>query len=80
MIGLLKKIEDVKTVYDLIKDFKDNQVKYYKEYLECKEEDMQDEIDKELEEDNKRKEEVKQIKEKYDISDEDMKILCVTIN
>jgi hypothetical protein len=76
----IEKIEDVKTVYDLIKDFKDNQVKYYKEYLECKEEDMQDEIDKELEEDNKRKEEVKQIKEKYDISDEDMKILSVTIN
>lgn len=67
-----KEDEDCKIGYDTIKDFKENQVKYYKEYLENEEERLQFEIDKELEEENTRKNTVNHIKDKYNISDEDM--------
>jgi len=71
----IDKIEDMKTVYDIISDFKENQVKYYKEFLENEEERLQEEVDEEATEENKREETVTCIKEKYNISDEDMDIL-----
>ena len=71
----IDKIEDTKIVYDRIKDFKDNQVEYYKEYLEREEERLQSDIDEELAEENKKKDIVNQIKVKYNIEDMDMKIL-----
>lgn len=42
----MKEIEDVKEAYDYIKDTKDNQIEYFKEYLEWNEEDLQNEKDK----------------------------------
>ena len=71
----IEEIKDIKIVYDRIKDFKDNQVKYFKEYLECEEERLQEEIDEEVKEKIEREENVNQIKEKYDISDKDMETL-----
>lgn len=55
--------KDIITVYEIIKNFKDNQVEYFKEYLECQEEKLQEEkeeeeaIRKEEEEERKRLEE-----------------------
>lgn len=55
--------ENIITVYEIIKNFKDNQVEYFKEYLECQEERLQEEkeeeeaIRKEEEEERKRLEE-----------------------
>ena len=71
----IEKIEDMKTVYDMIKNFKDNQVEYFKDYLRYEEERLQEEIDEEVKEKIKREENVNQIKEKYNISDKDMEIL-----
>ena len=71
----IEKIEDMKIVYNIIKDFKDNQVEYYKEYLENEEERLQEEIDEEVAEEEKRKETTTCIKDKYNISDEDMELL-----
>lgn len=34
-------LEDTKKVYDYIKDIKDNQVEYFKDYLDCCEEDLE---------------------------------------
>lgn len=45
--------KDIITVYEIIKNFKDNQVEYFKEYLECQEERL--EYEKEEEERIKRK-------------------------
>lgn len=42
----MKEIEDVKKVYEYIKDTKDNQVEYFKEYLEFYETNLQGEKDK----------------------------------
>lgn len=71
----IKEVEDIKIVYDRIKDFKDNQIEYFKEYLECEEERLQEEINEEITEQNEREETINQIKEKYNISDNDMETL-----
>jgi hypothetical protein len=39
-----KHCKDMEVVYNLIKDFKDNQIKYYEEYLENFEEELEEEI------------------------------------
>ena len=67
--------KDIIIVYEIIKVFKDNQVEYFKEYLECQEEKEEEErIEKE------NKDNCVSIKEKYNISDNDMKTLkkCIT--
>lgn len=71
----MEEIKDIKIVYDIIKNFKDNQIEYFKDYLRYKEERLQEEINEEVKEQEERKENVNQIKEKYNISDEDMEIL-----
>lgn len=52
----LEEFEDVKKVYEYIKDTKDNQVEYFKEWLEIYEADLQEEKDKRDKEMAKRKE------------------------
>ena len=71
----IEEIKDIKTVYDMIKNFKDNQVEYFKDYLENEEERLQSDIDEEIEEESKKEEIANQIKNKYSISDEDMEVL-----
>lgn len=71
----IEEIKDIKIVYDMIKNFKDNQIEYFKEYLECEEERLQEEINEEITEQNEREETINQIKEKYNISDNDMETL-----
>lgn len=44
--NFIKEIADVKNVYEYIKGVKDNQVEYFKEYLEFYESELQDEKDK----------------------------------
>lgn len=67
--------KDIITVYDIIKNFKDNQVEYFKEYLECEEERLQEEKEEEERVEKENKDNCVGIKEKYNISDEDMEIL-----
>ena len=71
----MEEIKDVKIVYDYIKGFKENQVESFKEFLRYEEEQLQEDLD----EFNKGVEEklarIKAIKEKYEISDEDMEVL-----
>ena len=71
----IEEIKDIKTVYDIIKNFKDNQVEYFKEYLENEEERLQCDIDEEIAEEKEKEEIVNQIKDKYSISDEDIETL-----
>ena len=71
----IDEIKDIKTVYDMIKNFKDNQVEYFKDYLRYEEERLQSDIDEEIEEENQKEEIANQIKDKYNISDEDMETL-----
>ena len=63
----MKEIEDVKKVYEYIKDTKDNQVEYFKEYLEFYEADLQDEKDKRDREMAKRKEIISKMPERIHI-------------
>ena len=60
----MKEIEDVKKVYEYIKDTKDNQVEYFKEFLEWNEDDLQYEKDKRDKEMAKRKEIISKMPEK----------------
>ena len=60
----LKEIKDVKRVYECIKDIKDNQVEYFKEYLENYEYNLQYEKDKKDEEMVMRKEIISKMPEK----------------
>lgn len=60
----MKEIEDVKKVYKYIKDTKDNQVEYFKEFLEWNEDDLQYEKDKRDKEMAKRKEIISKMPEK----------------
>lgn len=71
----IEEIKDIKIVYDMIKNFKDNQVEYFKDCLENEEERLQRDIDEEIEEENQKEEIANQIKDKYNISDEDMETL-----
>ena len=71
----IEEIKDIKTVYDMIKNFKDNQVEYFKDYLKNEEERLQSEIDEEIEEENQKEEIANQIKDKYNIFNEDMETL-----
>lgn len=66
---------DIIRIYNEVKNFKDNQVKYFKEYLACEEEEL--ELKKEEEEriEKENKDNCINIKNKYNISDEDMKTL-----
>ena len=71
----MEEIKNIKIVYDMIKNFKDNQVKLFKEFLAYEEEQLQEQLDefnKGFEEDLVR---IKTVKEKYGISDEDMEVL-----
>lgn len=52
----MKEIKNVKKVYEYIKDTKDNQIKYFKEWLEIYEEDLQCDKDKKEKEIARRKE------------------------
>ena len=67
--------KDIVTVYEIIKNFKDNQVKYFKEYLECQEEILQEEKEGEERIEKENKDNCVSIKEKYNISDDDMETL-----
>ena len=60
----IKEIEDVKKVYTYIRDTKDNQVAYFKEYLKWNEADLQDEKDKENVEKAKRNEIIEKMPER----------------
>lgn len=60
----MKEIEDVKKVYEYIKDTKDNQIEYFKEWLEMYEEDLQCEKDKKEKEIAKRKEIISKMPER----------------
>ena len=60
----MKEIEDIIKVYEYIKDTKDNQVEYFKEYLEWNEADLQYEKDKENAEMLKRIEIISKMPEK----------------
>ena len=71
----IEEIKDIKIVYDMIKNFKDNQVEYFKDYLENEEERLQSDIDEEIEEENQKEEITNQIKDKYNISNKDMETL-----
>lgn len=72
--------KDIITVYEIIKSFKDNQVEYFKEYLECEEERLQEEKEEEERIEKENKENCVSIKEKYNISNDDMETLkkCIT--
>lgn len=72
--------KDIITVYEIIKNFKDNQVEYFKEYLECQEERLQEEKEEKERIEKENKDNCISIKEKYNISDEDMETLkkCIT--
>lgn len=67
--------KDIITVYEMIKDFKNNQVKYFKEYLEYQEERLQEEKEEEERIKKENKDNCISIKEKYNISDDDMETL-----
>lgn len=67
--------KDIITVYEIIKNFKDNQVKYFKEYLECQEERLQEEKEERERTEKENKDNCVSIKEKYNISDDDMETL-----
>ena len=60
----IKEIEDIVKVYEYIKDTKDNQVEYFKEYLEWNEADLQYEKDKRDKEMAKRREIISKMPEK----------------
>lgn len=60
----IEEIEYVKKVYEYIKDIKDNQVEYFKEFLKEFEADLQDEKDKRDKEMAKRKEIISKMPEK----------------
>lgn len=60
----IKEMENIKKVYEYIKNTKENQVKYFKEYLEIEEADLQDEKDKCDEEIRKRNEIIMKMPEK----------------
>lgn len=67
--------KDIITVYDIIKNFKDNQVEYFKEYLEIQEERLKEEKEEEERIEKENKENCVSIKEKYNISNDDMETL-----
>lgn len=67
--------KDIIVVYNIIKNFKDNQVKYFKEYLKLQEEILEDEKEEKEKIEKENKDNCIRIKEKYNISNEDMKIL-----
>lgn len=67
--------KDIITVYEIIKNFKDNQVKYFEEYLECQEERLQEEKEERERTEKENKDNCVSIKEKYNISDDDMETL-----
>ena len=71
----MEEIKDIKIVYDMIKNFKDNQVKYFKDYLRYEEERLQEEITEKIKDKRESEENINQIKEKYNISDKDMETL-----
>ena len=60
----MKEIEDIVKVYEYIKDTKDNQVEYFKEYLDWNEADLRYEKDKENAEMLKRTEIISKMPEK----------------
>lgn len=72
-------IEDIKIVYNYIKDFKDNQVGYFKDYVQDNEEYLQYEKEQIEKENNKNKNIALDIKSKYNITDEDFNTLSKTI-
>lgn len=67
--------KDIITVYEIIKNLKDNQVEYFKEYLEIQEERLQKEKEEEEKIGKENKDKCVGIKEKYNISDDDMETL-----
>lgn len=67
--------KDIITVYEIIKNFKDNQVEYFKEYLEIQEERLKEEKEEEERIEKENKDNCISIKEKYNISDDDMETL-----
>lgn len=77
---VLNYCKDIITVYEIIKNFKNNQVKYFKEYLECQEERLQEEKEEDERIEKENKDNCVSIKEKYNISDEDMETLrkCIS--
>lgn len=71
----MKATEDMVKVYDYIKDFKDSQVEYFKEYCNCEEPYFQYLIDESKRLDEESKNIILGIQNKYNITDEDMKTL-----
>lgn len=72
----LEEFEDVKKVYEYIKDTKDNQVEYFKEWLEIYEADLQEEKDKRDKEMAKRNE----IMNRSALNSDDLNIVLSCMN
>lgn len=70
-------VEDIITVYNYIKDFKDNQVETFKEFLKYHQEQKEEELRLEKEEEDKAIENVLMITDKYKITKDDLTVLSV---
>lgn len=71
----MEHIKDIKIVYDYITSFKENQIEYFKEYLTYQEEQLQEEKEEQEKLLKERNDKILIIKEKYNISDDDMLVL-----
>ena len=69
---VIKYTKDTIVVWDYIESFKENQVEYFKDYLECQEENLKEEQERKQEEIETNKHICNDIQEKYNISDNDM--------
>lgn len=70
---------DIVTVYNIINDFKENQVKYFKEFLQIEEERLQEEQEKIKVQKEYNFDRCVKIQKKYNISNEDINILKMCI-
>lgn len=66
---------DIVMVYDRIKDFKDNQVEIFKEFLELQQEQKEEEMQAEKAREEKALLEIVSVVKKYNIKKEDLQIL-----
>lgn len=71
----MKAIEDIQKVYNYIKDFKENQVEIFKEFLEYYEGEIKSEKEQEEKDRIEKRNKCYEIQAKYDITVEDMRIL-----